>query len=78
MHLSTFKKIVEEVAALEAKGVVFDVLIRGDNEYTKGATSAYFQPAHIEFQNLAQLSEAAKTANDKLELSAKNASKLKG
>lgn len=78
MHLSTFKKIVEGVAALEAKGVVFDVLIRGDNEYTKGATSAYFQPAYIEFQNLAQLSEAAKTANDKLELSAKNASKLKG
>lgn len=56
MNLENFAEIVTQVANLKKSGIEFDVCIRGDNEYQRGHSKAYFNPIYIKVKNLGQLS----------------------
>jgi len=56
MHIDTFKKISRQISELEKSNIAFDVAIRGDSDWQKGTTSAFFEPIHFSVDSLKKLS----------------------
>jgi hypothetical protein len=72
MNLDTFKKINKAILELEKNEIKFDIAIRGDSEWLKGSTSAFFEPIHFEVATLANLSKIQKIIDRPILLNDKN------